>query len=266
MIDIQQYIESGAIERYVLGEITEQERAEVECLAKTYPQIASEVESAAASLSIMAELGATPPDPKLKDQIWAEIADDEGKIISIDEAKSGGFSLSTLVAAVFVFVAAGAIFWAVDTNNQLSNAEQEIAELNSMNQNIVQDFTELKDILNQNNEIYSLPNSEVVKLSGLKDKSPESIAYAIWDKENDEVYLDVKALPKNPEGKQYQLWTISEKGQPISVGVFDADGRKEIRKIGSADTSVMFAVTLEKAGGVESPTMEEMYIAGKVKS
>ena len=105
-----------------------------------------------------------------------------------------------------------------------------------------------------------------MKLSGLKDKSPESVAYAIWDKENDEVYLDVKALPKNPEGKQYQLWTISDRGQPISVGVFDADGRKEIRKIGSANTSVMFAVTLEKAGGVESPTMEEMYIAGKVKS
>jgi len=273
MIDIQQYIESGAIERYVLGEITEQERAEVECLATTYQEIASELESAAVSLSIMAELGATPPDSKMKEQIWNEISESEADIISLDnsnkstngESKSG-FGLSSIVAAVFVIIAAGSIFWAVDTNNELSNAEQEIAELNSMNQNIVQDFSELKDIFNQNNNIYSLPNSEVVKLSGIEDKSPESIAYAIWDKASDEVYLDVKSLPKNPEGKQYQLWTISDKGQPISVGVFDSDGRKEIIKLGSADTSVMFAVTLEQAGGVESPTMEEMYVAGKVKS
>jgi len=87
-----------------------------------------------------------------------------------------------------------------------------------------------------------------------------------WDKESGNVYLDVKKLPKNPDGKQYQLWTISDKGQPISVGVFDQSGQKEIINLGRAETSIMFAVTLEKAGGVESPTMSEMYISGKVKS
>ncbi|MER3328860.1 MAG: anti-sigma factor, partial [Candidatus Kapaibacterium sp.] len=124
----------------------------------------------------------------------------------------------------------------------------------------------LKDIVNKNNSIYELPNAQVIKLNGIADKSPKSMAFAVWDKETGDVYLDVKNLPKNPEGKQYQLWTISDKGLPVSVGVFDQAGQKEMLNLGKAETSIMFAVTLEDAGGVESPTMTEMYIAGKVQS
>ena len=170
------------------------------------------------------------------------------------------------VAAVLAIIAIGSSYWAFQTNSQLSKAEMEIAELNTANKNIVSDFTTLKDIINKNNSIYELPKAQVIKLEGVAEKSPESMAFAVWDKESGNVYLDVKKLPKNPDGKQYQLWTISDKGQPISVGVFDQSGQKEIINLGRAETSIMFAVTLEKAGGVESPTMSEMYISGKVKS
>lgn len=275
MIDVKQYIESGVIEEYALGNLSAQEIAEVECLSSTYPEIGKELSETLISLTLFAEIGATEPDPKMREQIWEQlkISNETSKVIpfaNVDKTTSETAKKPTqknyAVAAILAIVALATTFWAISTNNELNEAKTEIASLNSTNENIVRDFSEMKDILNTNNEIYSLPNAQVVKLGGIPDKSPESMAYAVWDKESGDVYLDVKNLPKNPEGKQYQLWTISDKGAPISVGVFDQNDQKKMMNLGKAETSVMFAVTLEKAGGVESPTMSEMYIAGKVQS
>lgn len=275
MIDVKQYIESGVIEEYTLGKLSDQERAEVECLSTTYPEIGKEVEEALISLTIFAEIGATQPDPSMRERIWGSIlaetkVDNVIKLSDISKTETTATPKSYLityaVAAVLAIIAVGTTFWGFNTNSQLSKAESEIAQLNTANQNIVSDFTTLKDIVNKNNSIYELPKAQVIKLDGIADKSPKSMAYAVWDKETGDVYLDVKNLPKNPEGMQYQLWTISDKGVPVSVGVFDQAGQKEMLNLGKAETSVMFAVTLEKAGGVESPTMSEMYIAGKVQS
>lgn len=270
MIDINQYIESGVIEEYALGKLSEQERAEVECLSSTYPEIGQVVEEALISLTLFAELGATKPDPSLKERIWDSIlvetkSENIIKIPGPNKTKKAN-TFNYAVAAVLAIIAVGTTFWAFNTNSKLNKAELEIAQLNTANQNIVSDFTTLKDIMNKNNSIYELPNAQVIKLNGIADKSPKSIAFAVWNKETGDVYLDIKNLPKNPTGMQYQLWTISDKGKPISVGVFDQSGQKEMLKLGIAETSVMFAVTLEKAGGVESPTMTEMYVAGKVQS
>ena len=275
MIDVKQYIESGIIEEYALGNLSAQEQSEVECLSSTYPEIGKELNETLISLTLFAEIGATEPDPKMREQIWDQIkiSNETSKVIpfaDLDKTNSSSSSkpsqLNYAVAAVLAIVAIVTTFWAINTNNELNEAQTEIASLNSTNENIVRDFSEMKDILNRNNEIYSLPNAQVVKLGGIPDKSPESMAYAVWDKESGDVYLDVKNLPQNPEGKQYQLWTISDKGTPVSVGVFDQTGQKKMMSLGKAETSVMFAVTLEEAGGVESPTMSEMYIAGKVQS
>lgn len=275
MIDVKQYIESGVIEEYTLGKLSDQERAEVECLSTTYPEIGKEVEEALISLTIFAEIGATQPDPSMRERIWSSIlaetkVDNVIKLSDISKAETTAtpksYMITYAVAAVLAIIAVGTTFWGFNTNSQLSKAESEIAQLNTANQNIVSDFTTLKDIINKNNSIYELPKAQVIKLDGIADKSPKSMAYAVWDKETGDVYLDVKNLPKNPEGMQYQLWTISDKGVPVSVGVFDQAGQKEMLNLGKAETSVMFAVTLEKAGGVESPTMSEMYIAGKVQS
>jgi len=274
MIDVKQYIESGVIEEYALGNLPNQEKKEVECLSNIYPEIGKALSETLISLTLFSELGATDPDPKMREQIWEEIkiSKDANKVIPLTgssktaESDTKSSQINYAVAAVLALVAFIATFWAINTNNNLNEAQSEITVLNSINENIVRDFSELKDIMNSNNSIYSLPDAQVVKLDGIADKSPESMAYAVWDKKTGDVYLDVKKLPDNPKGKQYQLWTISDKGQPISLGVFDQSEQLKIMKLGKADTSVMFAVTLEKAGGVENPTMTEMYIAGKVQS
>ena len=76
--------------------------------------------------------------------------------------------------------------------------------------------------------------------------------------------LDVQNLPAAPTGKQYQLWTIVD-GKPVDMGMLDPEfSNRLLRMKSSSPNAVAFAITLEKAGGSPSPTMDEMYVMGKV--
>ncbi|WP_159477562.1 anti-sigma factor domain-containing protein [Dyadobacter sp. 3J3] len=111
--------------------------------------------------------------------------------------------------------------------------------------------------------LYRNPNFKVVRMAGLP-KSPQSSVAAIWDTKTNEVLLDVQNLPVAPEGKQYQLWTIVD-GKPVDMGVLDQEFTKKVLKMKQANPgAVAFAITLEKTGGSPSPTMEDMFVMGKV--
>jgi anti-sigma-K factor RskA len=113
--------------------------------------------------------------------------------------------------------------------------------------------------------MYRNPTYKVVKLAGLP-KSPESAVAAFWNQQTNEVMLDVQNLPAPPAGKQYQLWSIvNGEPAPMDMGVLDNEFSGKVLKMKTTKPgSAAFAITLEKAGGVPSPTMEEMYVMGKV--
>jgi anti-sigma-K factor RskA len=72
-------------------------------------------------------------------------------------------------------------------------------------------------------------------------------------------------LPVPPEGKVYELWAISGK-TPLPAGVFTVDssgrGTIPVAPLEGRPPVTVFAVTLEPAGGVPSPT-GAMYLASK---
>lgn len=72
-------------------------------------------------------------------------------------------------------------------------------------------------------------------------------------------------LPKNDQAHQYQLWALVN-GKPVDLGVFDvkADTTHILLKMKEIGSAQAFAVTLEKRGGVASPTMDQMIVMGGV--
>ena len=76
--------------------------------------------------------------------------------------------------------------------------------------------------------------------------------------------IDVQSLPAAPQGKQYQLWSIVD-GKPLDIGMIDNAFTGKVLKMKNTKAgSAAFAITLEKEGGNPTPTMEEMYVMGKV--
>ena len=76
----------------------------------------------------------------------------------------------------------------------------------------------------------------------------------------------VNNLPQAAPEKQYQLWAIVD-GKPVDAGMVeesaDASG-KLLLKMHNIPEAQAFAITLEKKGGSPTPTMEAMFVVGKV--
>ena len=72
----------------------------------------------------------------------------------------------------------------------------------------------------------------------------------------------VNKMPQPSQGKQYQLWALVD-GKPVDAGMVDANCTT-VCKMKNIPKAQAFAITLEKAGGSPSPTMEAMYVFGKV--
>jgi mannose-6-phosphate isomerase-like protein (cupin superfamily) len=73
MDSVREYIESGILEMYVLGDVTADELHQVEQMALLHPEVAEEIETIAASLHAYARLNAVDPDPIVKPFLLATI-------------------------------------------------------------------------------------------------------------------------------------------------------------------------------------------------
>jgi hypothetical protein len=96
----------------------------------------------------------------------------------------------------------------------------------------------------------------------------------VWSDSRQEGYMVFDGLPANdPAREQYQLWifdTDANQAYPVDGGVFDIRGEGKVTipiapRI-PVDKAVMFAVTIEKPGGVVVSTRERLPVLAKVES
>ncbi len=268
-MDIKTYIESGIIENFVLGKTSQEESAILECVMAKNSEVKNAVLEMQETIEMLANSNAIEPPQELKLQIFAKLdfnksntqdlpiiesisnTEDVTEFAQKQEFAVGKKSNATLwlsAASILLLFAFGwNMFKMQKMEKTLAESKAETAE--------TQKQVEL--LANQNEVII---NSKNIPLKGV-EKHPGMLANVIWDQAYI-VHLSVENLPKAPKGKQYQLWAIVD-GKPVNVGLYsDSEGKmQEMKVIKSAQA---FAITLEKEGGSETPTMEEMYVMGEV--
>lgn len=72
-MNLQEYISSGIIESYVLNQVTEEERAELEAMASKHPEIKAEIRAIEEVLVNYAMAHSKTPPENLKEQIFSKI-------------------------------------------------------------------------------------------------------------------------------------------------------------------------------------------------
>jgi len=106
-------------------------------------------------------------------------------------------------------------------------------------------------------ELISAPGARMAQLAGTK-MAPGAHAMLAYDKTG-HAMLMAKGLPVAPSGKAYQLWFIvGNKPMPGKVFTTDSSGNGTVQDQMPevARDSAVFAITLEPAGGMPSPTGE----------
>ena len=102
---------------------------------------------------------------------------------------------------------------------------------------------------------------KIIPLNGLP-LSPDSRVIIYWNPTNKNTFVNVSNLPEPPKGKQYQLWAI-DGGNSIDAGIFNTN-KTSLQSMNPISSAQAFAVTLEKEGGNSTPTMDQMYVMGKI--
>jgi anti-sigma-K factor RskA len=262
-MNIKEFIEtSGLLEEYALGQLPENEAAGVECLAQTYPEIKQELEVLNQSLGKYMAVYEKDPPAFLKEQIFSQMtfAEDDDELLPEAEVNNETeikviplWSKMALAASVLL---AAITAWQWSENNQLKTSSTELS----------QRVESLEGSYNSSSLLlaeFNNPANKIVKLTGTEGK-PDASVTVMWNQDDSSVDLIVNNLPQAATGKQYQLWIIGENG-PEDMGMLDNDFQGKLLSMKSVSgTPSAFAITLEKEGGVPSPTLEELYVIGNV--
>ena len=272
-MDIQQYIASGIIEAYVLGIASQEEVRELESLSTQYPEIDAAVEEYRAALETFSVLHKTEPPPGMKEQIWSALKN-EGNVAGPERRGSNVISfnnntqqrkksIAPMAAAIVLLIGSlllNFMFW-----NKNKSTEAAMTSMKTEQEKMLADNQSFRQQLEQAQQHFRVlldPAVKSIALAGVGNHSANS-AMILWDSRTKEVYLSLKNMPPPPKGKQYQLWAIVD-GKPVDAGMYALQQQEAMQKMKVIPAAQMFAITLEQEGGSPTPTMEEMYVAGKV--
>lgn len=279
-MDLSCIISSGDLELSILGMLSSEDASKIEQLAKLFPEIKAELDEIENALLNAANKAEEAPSAAVKDALFsrlrelpvnaapasadgtAEVSEEyAAKVVPMYQPKRRN---SGLIAAAVIGLLLGitALAYTFISNNrqhtQMTAMQQKADSLQNqtaMQQQKITDYA-------KNLHFYQDTSYRMINLLPIANRPKDMLVQILWDKKTNTVYAAAVSLPKAPEGKQYQLWAIVN-GKPVSAGMLN-------EKIGTVEAmrvfnrAEAFAITLEKAGGVASPTLTEMYVMGKV--
>jgi len=262
-MEAQEYIESGILELYVYGLLSEKENLEIAELAKNNPEVDQEIISIEKAIIALSSSFSPFHSVENFEKIKARLELKHGKVVDMKPASNWSQYVGW-AAAVLLLLGLGyqtleltKTQEAISTvGNEKNKIQREYAYLNQQNKETEKNLSIVRDIKNTG-----------VTLGG-QAVSPTSFAKVYWNKETKTTYIDAAGLPDPPKGMVYQVWSLklSPVLTPTSIGLLDnfEGNSQKIFAVSQTDSAEAFGITLEPAGGSLTPTMEQLYTLGKV--
>lgn len=263
MMEARAYIESGILELYVFGTLSESETAEVAQMAEKHPEIQDEIISIEKAVISLSYSMAPYLSASNYDRIKATLIEKHAPKVVEMNPKNNTMSYIGWAAAVLLLVGIG---WQY---TQLDSAKSKIASVETQNDTLSKQLNTVKLDKMQTESLLAVvrdKNNTVVALGG-QAISPESNAKVYWNQGTKTVYVDAAGLPEPPEGFVYQVWALKlDPLTPTSIGLLADFKTNDSRlfTVNNANEAEAFGITLEPAGGSISPTLEQLYTLGKV--
>jgi anti-sigma-K factor RskA len=264
-MDVNKYITSGILELYVAGTLTEEENLEVSQNAEQYPEIKEDILSIEAAILALSKAAAPVRSGNkgfniIKNRL---VSLNDTKVIAMTNTKTNWFTYVGWAASVLLV---SGMLWMFNQNTELKS---EINVASQTNEVLEQQIFEANTTLKKSKELLNTirdKNIEVIALGG-QTVSPTSYAKAYWNKAEQKVFIDAQGLPEPPDGMVYQVWSLKLSPlTPTSMGLledFKSDDNK-VFAFANPNESEAFGITLEPAGGSESPNLEQLYTLGAV--
>ncbi|NER15990.1 anti-sigma factor [Spongiivirga citrea] len=244
--------EEGILERYVLGELSKDERDQVRSLLSENEELQRKVEQIEKDLEKLAFENAVAPSSAIKKNLLRSIEatrEEETKSIPL---KKKSYYLSIAASIAFIAIAlAGYLFtqWQ-NTKKQLIESQNEAVVLSNQ-------LNEIEGKLNQTQQQYNVVNNpRVIPLRLLgNQKMPQAVALVYLNHEEMEVVINSQGMPALPKDKDYQLWADVD-GEMINMGVVPAE--QQLVRMKYIPNAASINITIEPAGGNDHATVEQL--------
>lgn len=257
-MDLQAYIESGKLEAYLLGDLSEAEALEVEQLAQKYPEIRAELDNLEQTMESLAVLAGQAPPPgtlsAVLDRIPTNGTDDRALSTNRWLWGLGLVALIGLVLGIFFF-----------RQNRLAQKEwQSTQEQLQRLETACDDVSEKNQQLSRALTILLAEDTRQIDMQGT-DQAPGAIASIFVNPQSQVALLNPGNLPETPTDKTYQLWALID-GEPVDMGIFPTTGTDDgaLREVPYIPEADAYAVTLEDAGGSPTPSLNQLFVIGQV--
>ncbi|WP_035677994.1 anti-sigma factor [Flavobacterium limnosediminis] len=263
----REYIESGILELYVFGKLSEEEAREVQQMATDNPAIRTEIAAIEQAVINLSHSVSPNISSETYDKIRHELLGDAPEVIQM-KSKTNWAQYLGWAAAVVILLGAG--FMYLRMNDQIngvinSEIEKDSSEFKSMQKTIITLEDKNKASENLLNIIRD-KNNRIITLEG-QPAMPTAMAKVYWNKATQAVHIDAQGLPEPPQGMVYQVWSLKmDPLTPTSIGLLDKASAETTKmyKVDNTTEAEAFGITLEPEGGSAVPTMEQLYTLGKV--
>lgn len=280
-MEVQDFIESGKIELYILGILDPVEKEEVENMIQKYPEVRSEKNRIEASMEAFAQQEAVEPSKDIKEEIRSKLkfsSDTEQSFRAVNDINDFGMHTNRIplypvqksADRVYPYALAACVSLLLISGlsismlySKLNETRNNYSDLLNRSRQYGTQVAYFKTELTKSRIVMDDPDYRKLSLPGTKAHA-NSLAVVWWNRKKHTVMIDPLGLPSTDKDHSYQLWAIVN-GKPVDAGVFQVNTEiKTVSQLKDIETAQAFAVTLENKGGSSSPTMSEMYVMSSI--
>ncbi len=249
--------DTGILEQYLLGELSEDQRIEVENILKEDQELREYFYKIEDDFEKLAMENAISPPTYIKKSLLNSISEKkqittDKDVIPINKKSQHSIYLAIAASLALLFIVSSGWLY-----NQWQNSQNNLQIVTEETLDLRNRIVVLEENLKETNTWYTAinnPNTIQLVLQG-NQISPSSKAITYVNHKDKTVILNSKGLAELETNKTYQMWADVD-GEMIDMGVIPAD--KEMIAMKYIENAESINITIEPAGGNDHPTVEQL--------
>jgi cell division protein FtsL len=241
---LHSFLNSGLLNKYLVGETSMAETKEVEFFISNYPEAAEAYEDLQKNLEIIAKAGAVDvPKDTLKQILKAIDQPQSEQVINlVHRRKISWYSIAASAAAI---VFAFSTFMLYQKNMALHEENNIVVdEIFDLRSDIEKNNSKLAELSEQLMKLNNPDAKKYVLNGNERAKNLKTVAYINpVDKTS---MIDVITLPKLPEEQHYQIWAELQ-DRMVNLGILDESDRK-LKQIPYVEDALALSIKIGKKG------------------
>ena len=256
-MNVKEIRESGLLEQYAMGVLSEQEVQKVEGYLTQFPELQKDYFEIQNALQVLATEKSVKPRASLEDELIQSILDDSPVAKEEDAVKSKNVvdRNSNTWKVITGLLAIGAIVATYFLWNMTTKYKNQTSEFNSYKlecDSVARTQQETLDLFNELNE----KENRVLNMTPT-DGYPETQLLFHFNSVQKKNYIQIQNLPSIAANQAFQLWSLKAGEDPIPLTVFKNEG-SIIVPVDFEEGTGTYAITIEDEGGAQVPTLTRL--------